>query len=427
MLQSLLMRWRLFLYELQCAPLNHPLILKLIFAVLRRIRPTTIVKKIGAVTKANDVRDVLDRIEDFNNAEELSPKLPWGPFIVEVDWPEQHDRERALLESAVTKQQDVDTIRQNAATVCQAQLGSVRSGEIEVVSALLEPVVVDMVQRYFGVPAMGEPHEAALILSRVAGIIMVEPPVGSKQWNDARDGIVQLTNAITQRIDQASGPTQSDDLLTRLVLKLHSGQNNPSWFDASWIRRHITGLTVFGGGTIVRAAAQAVDRLMAHPAGLQEACALAKQVGPDSALAPQALEEARLRLLQLIYEALRFRPMLPLLTRYVPRETLIAKGCPHARMAPAGCTMLAPPVAAMYDPDQFPKPWGFSNQRGLKDYVHFGYGSRLCFGKYIADVLFVEAIGALLRVEGLKRARGSRGRLKHEGPAARSLVLTFNH
>ena len=118
--------------------------------------------------------------------------------------------------------------------------------------------------------------------------------------------------------------------------------------------------------------------------------------------------------------------MLPLLSRYVPRETIIAKGSAHARMPPPGCVLLAPPVAAMYDPEEFPHPWDFSSGRCLKSYVHFGFGPRLCFGKYIADALFIEIVRALLLIGDIKRARGSRGRLKYDGPAVKSLILTFN-
>jgi cytochrome P450 len=426
-LQSLLLRWRLLNYRLQCTFLNHPLALKLAFALLRRLRPIPIVGKVGSVTKARDVRDVLYRLEDFNNAEMLSAKMPWGPFVVDIDWPERHDRERELLESIVVKPGDIARIRQDAAAICQVQVNAARrsGNEIDVVSALCEPVVVDMVQRYFGIPVMGPAHDVARVLSQIASTVMVEAPPASRQWHDARASMISLTGAILEQIAQVP-QTQPNDLLGRLVAKLRSGKRNPPGFDEAWIRRYITGLTVFGGGTVVRAATQAIDRLMAHPAGLRRARDLAKQIQLNGGAAANVLQTARCELLQIIYEALRFRPMLPLLPRYVPRETMIAKGASHARMAPAGCLMLVPPLAAMYDPEEFPHPWSFSSHRCLKNYVHFGHGPRLCFGKYIADELFVEIFRALLLLDDLKRAPGSRGRLKYDGPAVKSLVLTFN-
>ena len=42
-----------------------------------------------------------------------------------------------------------------------------------------------------------------------------------------------------------------------------------------------------------------------------------------------------------------------------PRDTMIAKGSSHARLVPAGATVFAPPIAAMFDPEEFPRPWTF--------------------------------------------------------------------
>jgi linoleate 10R-lipoxygenase len=117
--------------------------------------------------------------------------------------------------------------------------------------------------------------------------------------------------------------------------------------------------------------------------------------------------------------------MLPLLLRHVPRDALIAQDAAHARTAPSGCQLIAPPIAAMHDPKDFPKPGQFDAQRCPRHYVHFGFGPRLCVGKYIADTLFLEMIRSVLLLGDLKRASGARGRVKYDGPAVKSLVLTF--
>ena len=130
----------------------------------------------------------------------------------------------------------------------------------------------------------------------------------------------------------------------------------------------------------------AIDQLIRHPADLRAAQTLAKDLERDTIECKrlrtsdkqQRIDTARESLLQIIYEALRFRPMLPILSRYVPRETIIAKDTRHARLVPAGATALAPPIAAMFDPEEFPNPWRFSRTRCLKKYVHLGDGPRLC-------------------------------------------------
>jgi cytochrome P450 len=440
-LQSLLLAGRLLIYKTQCFILSHPLPLILLFAFIRRVRPVAIVGKLGCVTTARDVREVFDRLADFTEAEELGPKIPWGPFIVTIDWPEQHARERDLLQGVVSVQADVDQIRATAATICRDQIVSIQtSGRIDVVKDLCEPVVIDIIENYFGIPSDGmSPDEMAHLLGRVAGFVMVEPPVGSEPRIESLDSIARLTRLIVDRIKgklPASKAGPLPDLLTRLLALRSRG--GPPWLDEDWIRRYVTGLAVFGGGTMIRATTHAIDQLIRHPLDLRAARALAIDLERDTVefkrlkasggawqIVQQRIETAQGSLLQIIYEALRFRPMLPLLARYVPRETMIAKDTPHARMVPAGATMLAPPIAAMFDPEEFPNPWRFSRTRCLKKYIHFGHGPRLCFGKYVVDVLMVEIFRVLLLCDGLKRAAGPRGRISYYGPAASSLVLSF--
>ncbi len=53
------------------------------------------------LTKSADVREVLGRFNDFSLGEVIEPGMPWGTFIMTVDWEEQHRLERQLLQSAV--------------------------------------------------------------------------------------------------------------------------------------------------------------------------------------------------------------------------------------------------------------------------------------------------------------------------------------
>jgi cytochrome P450 len=163
-----------------------------------------------------------------------------------------------------------------------------------------------------------------------------------------------------------------------------------------------------------------MDRLLDCPAGLREAQALAAklQSGGDA--------DAELRLRQIVYEALRFRPMVPLVVRHSPRETILAKGTDRARMVPAGATVIAAAIAGMFDPEVFENPSRFSSHRKLAAYLHFGFGRHACFGKYIADVVLVEITRSLLLLPNLRRAPGSRGKIRHDGPVATSLCVAFD-
>ena len=137
------------------------------------------------------------------------------------------------------------------------------------------------------------------------------------------------------------------------------------------------------------------------------------------------LDDLRRQLQQIIYEALRFRPMLPLLVRTIPRDTIVAKDTARARLAPAGGTMLVGLLGAMFDPEEFEHPWHFCGSRPLDGYVHFGFGPRTCFGKYLADTVMLEVMCAVLRLPDLQRAGGARARVRYDGPAAAQLRVTF--
>jgi cytochrome P450 len=213
----------------------------------------------------------------------------------------------------------------------------------------------------------------------------------------------------------------------------------PDWFDEDWIRRYLTGLLATGGATIVRGAAGAIDQILAHPGALREAQTVAIQLDQamiqlDQAMkgdeqervdALQRVDALRSTLRHFVYEALRFRPMLPLLLRDTPRETVIAYGTKKARIVRAGTRVLAPPLSAMFDQEAVPEPSRFDASRPFEQYLHFGFGPRQCFGQYIAEIVLLEAFRSLLVLKGLSRSTDAKGELHFDGPAAAGLVVTF--
>ncbi|QND69853.1 cytochrome P450 [Tardiphaga robiniae] len=429
-------------YRLSCHVLSHLRLFKAVFAVLRVVRPITIVGNVLVATKASDVREVLERFDDFELGDTIEPGMPWGPFLMTVDGREQHAREREMLQSVVEKT-DARLIRTIASENCQSCIEALKdSGQIDVVADLAEPVMVAVLAEYFGVPPLnGDRQRMAGVMRNLAGIIMVNPPVGSLPWSRSRADIADLTCQLTQQLG-SGGPTTAaashpsipaHSLLARLQRR-HGQPGNPPWFDEEWIRCYLTGLVATGGATIIRGVTHAVDQLLEQAGALAHAQALSAALeraihtdqGSVAADAPNGqLAAAREALRGCIYEAMRFRPMLPLLVRTCPRDTIIANGTPRARRVPAGTLVLAPPLAAMFDSEAFPDPLTFRD-RPIESYFHFGFGPRHCFGKYIADVVMLEIVRALMRLPGLARAPGQGGQVGYDGPAPCSLRVTFN-
>ena len=173
------------IYNLTCYILSHPFSLRVIFAVIRRVRPIMVVRNVVVVTKHSDVREVLDRFDDFNLFDLLGPKMPWGPLLLSLDWREQHDRERQYLQSIVF-QADADAIKTKAAAKCRDLIAAKQaSGEINAVSDLADIVTVGILNEYIGIPIISDIRVMAGILRDVAAFVMVAPPdtlcVGSRR------------------------------------------------------------------------------------------------------------------------------------------------------------------------------------------------------------------------------------------------------
>jgi cytochrome P450 len=423
---------RMQAYRVQCHFLCQLGLLKFLFSVLRRFRPIFIFHKFMIVTQAREVREVLERFDDFTLGESIEPGMPWGNFLMTVNWRQRHAQERQWLQSAVDLTADPARLRAIVDARCQQQIATAK-GQIDVVSELLEPVVVDIADKYFGVPPLaGSTRDMAHAMRDLAGIIMVKPPMGSEPWSRSHSHIAKITDLVLNEISSAASsaarsyPTApSGTLLTRLVQRLGTS-GAPAWFDQDWIRRYLTGLLAAGGATIVRAAAGVIDQILARPDALQEAQKVA--IALDQAIRlgdAQRVNTLRTTLRHFVYEALRFRPMLPLLVRDTPRDTVIAYGTKKARLVRAGTRVLAPPLSAMFDQEAVPEPSSFDAKRPFEQYLHFGFGARECFGRYIADIALLEVFRSLLLLKGLSRATDAKGQLQFDGPVAAGLVVTF--
>jgi cytochrome P450 len=428
-------------YRVVAYLISHPLPLRIGYGVLRRLRPISVIGPIARLAKAADVVDVLARFDDFTITEHLGPKMPWGQFLLNLDGREQHARERQMLESVVNRSNDSERLKALVDDALKPMRASGRR-EVDVVKDMCEPVVWAIANQYYGVPMMRhDGAEMMRLMSALGSNVILEPPERSERRNEMRDSIDEFTKRLDDAIHTMTsaakaGPLPGDDILSRLVRDLAAGT---SGIDHSFVRRYVTGLVTAGTATVVRAATHAVDQLLARPAPLKSAQQLAAELthamraaadpaksSEESQAAKQRVDALRLQLLQVAYEALRFRPMLPLMSRYCPRAALVGKGTSHARMIGAGKHVITPPIAANFDPERFERPSSFRIGRPLDDYLHFGVGTRKCFGQYVADVAIIAIVHEVLCLKGVERALGSRGRVVHDGPVARSLVVTFD-
>ncbi len=126
--------------------------------------------------------------------------MPWGDFLMTVDWRQRHAQERRWLQNAVDVTTDPVRLRGIVEERCREQIANA-NGSIDIVSELPEPVVVDSADRYFGIPPLaGNRRDMAHAMRDLAGIIMVEPPIGSKPWSRSHSHIAKVTDLVLNEI-----------------------------------------------------------------------------------------------------------------------------------------------------------------------------------------------------------------------------------
>jgi cytochrome P450 len=125
-------------------------------------------------------------------------------------------------------------------------------------------------------------------------------------------------------------------------------------------------------------------------------------------------------------EAQRFNPLTAALVRHVARDTVLAAGTPRERRIPAGRTVYAALLPAMFDPSAFPDPGSLRGDRPTSRYLAYGHGMHRCFGRYVNDVQVTELIAALLRVDDLRPAPGRPGRIRYDGPFPDRLLVELS-
>ena len=207
----------------------------------------------------------------------------------------------------------------------------------------------------------------------------------------------------------AAGQSAPDDLLTRLITL----QGDPDTrLDDGDVRRNLVGLSV-AGVEAIRAVSHVADELLRRPGALGDA-RTAAMAGDMPAVTAHVLE------------ALRFHPTNPVLPRRVGRPTTLAAGTRREHQLGAGGSVVAAILAAMFDPTVFEDPGSYRTDRPASDYVHFGRGLHQCFARRINLVFIPEVVGALVRLERLRRAPGRAGKLSYDGPLPDRLVVDFD-
>lgn len=368
------------------------------------------------VTRHADVVDVLERDEIFTVAETNSAAMDRvnGPFVLGMDRSPQCQREQAILARCVHDGDDERiraTIRQAAAEAVERAWSA---GRLDVVGDLARPTALRLVADYFGVSGPDQTtmatwmrtifHESFL---NIGG----DPEVRREGMASGAALHAYLDDLIAARqASLAAGAEVPDDFVTRLVRLQGAPKTHLS---DEGVRRNIGGVIVGAVDTTSKAVAHIVDQLLIHDDARAQARA--------AAVAGEVEEVGRWA-----FEALRFNPVSPVLSRHVARDTILAPGTSHQRRVRAGTTVYAAILPAMFDPAVFPEADRLRQDRPPSAYLHFGHGLHRCFGLFVNRIQIPEMVAALLRLDGLRRASGDPGALVYDGPFPDRLLVEFD-
>ena len=267
-----------------------------------------------AFKRYETVTKILNQNEAFTIAQINGPKMEAldNAFFLGMDRSPQHDREKALMEKIV-QPNDLDVIRtfvRNQANDLMALTAPYE--KVDVVASITRPVLVRLLDHYFGVTNPNEPM-AMQWMRDIFYDLFLNLGNNAKIHAHAKASAAQLKKWLLDLIAERKqalekGVTLDDNLLNRLV-KLQK-QNTYDWLDDDTIRRNMTGLIVGAVETISGSVVLVLDELLRRPAELQVA---------KSAAQKGDVETVR----KYAYEALRFNPFNPLVIRFAPKDVMV--------------------------------------------------------------------------------------------------------
>lgn len=366
------------------------------FAELRERRPIFQVGRFVLLSRFDDVVDVLSRHDEFSvkiYASKMDAAV--GPFMLGRDSTSINWRDKSVMR-AMMPFEDLPRVREVVARIADKALDAHPPGLLEVVSTLARAVPVRLCGSYFGFP--GPDEESMLRWSKATQAnffknIANDPAIHAaavKAGAEMKNYLDSLVAATRKRIEAAGIPepgSHDDTVVTRLVSTSLPTQIG---FDEERLVANIAGLLIGAVETTAQAIVQALDQILRRPELIPAAVAAA---GDGS---PEALDA-------IVWEALRFDPINPLLFRVAERDSIVAASTNRQTTIAAGTVVFALSASAMHDRTAIPAPDAFKPGRPKHHYLHFGVGHHTCLGEHVGAVMIPEVIRRILLRPGVAR------------------------
>jgi cytochrome P450 len=342
----------------------------------------------------DDCREVLDRHDVFRVTYQRNMERVSGPFILGWDpaGSPRYEIEHGWLEAAVRREDGARLAARSREIAEERVAEGRRNGGMDVVADLADPIIDDAIGWWFGVRTDGPTPRLDWARDAFYGVFL--NGFGVRVVLDrARAGAASLRDQVAAAAER--GGAGEGDVLARLL----AAQDAERHLDSDAAVRNLIGLITAWVPQVSRLLPTALDALLDRERELGEA-RLAARAGDVETVG------------NYLWEAARFRATNPL----VPRRAAVEHTLPSGRTVAAGARVLAMLQAAMMDPAVFDEPRRFDAGRPADDYMHFGGGLHRCFGEHAARAQLGEMATVLLASDGLRRAGGSAGRVRWQGP-----------
>lgn len=350
---------------------------------------------------------VLQRNDDFQLSQKVRARFPVGSFILTMEDSSLYQEERALLCKAFYGNDDfLPAIRAFVIDRSNTILAEAENiGKVDVVAGLAEQVASEVVCKFFIGPDDGQiPDWFIPVLRQLSTLVIGQDFDEKTSPQKCQESTEKLKKYLQARVsDEIAGNTGSGvNIISRLV---------SSGFDQEKIASTVAGMAVAGIGNIAAAVGKGVNELLLRPEVLRAAQQLLSDRTIDERTKLEVIEKYA-------FEAMRFNPVFPILTRHCVRDTSISTTQGEEIRVPANTSILIAVFSAMHDRQIYPDPRRFQLDRPLDKHLHFGHGLKRCFGDEIASLQISEIFMALLKQKSLTRPdRGSGfGDLEYEGP-----------
>lgn len=360
------------------------------FKELRDDRPILQSPMATLVAQFRDVEEILHREEIFS----VSPYLPRmmgviGPFVLSQDITPRYDHDISVMR-LVVRREDLPRVKDIVSRRAAAIVSDLFHGSqpVEIVQTLTRKVPVQLAEEYFGFSALRDEQMMAWarFCFREFFINLLNDP-------EMRAPAVTAGDEMRERLDVLLAERRvgdgRDDVMGRLLRLQRAGE--VAGLDNDGVRRTLMGLVIGMVETTSQAAIQALLVLFSMPDALARAAAAAK-TDDDDALAG------------LIFEALRFRPINPMVVRVANEDYRLGVGGPHETLIGKGATVFALTWSAMFDPRVMDAPEEFRADRPDYDDLHFATGLHACFGRYISRIQIPQILKPLLKLNRLRPA-----------------------